>query len=251
MLKMRTKSEKKTKTSTQTKRRSSKTFEAHLKGKPRSVRTDVKQESPQKESSQKESSQKESSQKESSKDHSHKDHQHKELSHKEQKDQMIRELFQKESDSPPEHKAVPRTKSLKKIEMDSAEKVHEVASTFEEESKLTSQDQSKVTGALDQSTSSLKLDGLVHVEMPYSEPQAVRSMATSYKMTSGYMADLTAIGVNDSSSSSVKRDLHETLYKQNVSLFSIKEASSSEPTKKEISTLSTSFKNQNTATKKG
>lgn len=254
MLKMKAKSEKKPKTLTRLKR-SSKTLVAHPKGKPRSIRADAKPDSSQKESSS------------SAKDHSHKDRSYKEHSYKEHKDQIIKELFQKESFMPPDasdqpHKEPSLKRSLKKIDTDALEKVHEVSSTFEEDSKLTVQEQSKISGVPDQigaiksaidiqagSNSSLKLDGLTHVEMPYSESQPAQESGTNYKMDSGHLANLNALGVNESTNSTMKRDLHETLYKQNISLFSIKNCSTSEP-KKETSTLSTAFKSQNIPTKK-
>lgn len=256
--KTKTKSERKTKTTSNQARlrRSSKT-EVHLKGKPRSVRTDAKPDSSQKELPKeppKESPKEQPKEqpKEPPKEHSHRDRPHKEHSHKEHKDQMIKELFQKEPDTSldPPHKAVPRMKSLKKIETDSPEKVREVASTIDEESKLGVQEQSKASTALDRSDSSLKLGGTVHVELPYSDTQTARSTVTSGKMDSEYLGNLNALGGNDSFSSSVKRDLHETLYNQNISLFSIKNGSVGENSKKDPTSTLSSFKFLNTATKK-
>lgn len=200
---MKTKSERKTKTiSNQTKQRRSSKTDLHLKAKPRSVRADVKTDSP--------------------KDHSYRDRNHKDYSHKEHnkelKDQPIRE------DSSPE-------------QPQKANKVPEVATAIEEESKS--------PAALDQSTSSLKLDHSVRTETSYPESQSARPSATTCKMDSGYLANLNALGGNDSSGLTVKRDLHETLYKQNVSLFSIEDETSSELTNKDASTLSTSFKTLN------
>lgn len=220
MPKMRTKLDRKSRrASNQTRpRRSSKTQDALLKAKPRPVRTDIKPDL---------------FRKESLKEHLHKDRQHKEHIHKEH--QIVKEP----------HKAVTRMKSLKKI--DSSE-IQEVASTFGEESKVR-QAPNKLFTVLDPSTvkltfddgvshSSLKLDNSVHVEMPYSKPPP--ASAPSCKMDSEYLANLNALGMNDPSSSSFKRDLRDTLYKQNISLFTNQTSTriGCEPAKKETSALS-------------
>lgn len=226
------KSERKTKTtSNPTKQRRSSKPEAHLKGKVRSVRADAKKDgSPQKESRE-------------SKDHSHRDRPHKDHPHKDHPHKEHNK-FQKEPESLLDQTHKTRTK----IDIESENKIHEVSSIFEEESKFT-KEQGKASPTLDASTSSLKLNNSPP-ETPYPDSQTARPSAVFNKMDSEFLANINALGVNDSFGSSVKRDLHETLYKQNVSLFSVKNSSVNELMPKDTSTLSAAFKMQNLPTKK-